>query len=529
MIIFSFLRNIPGAPAYLLAVVLFLLGSCAQEKMVWDLAKVPVVRTGSPTEIKHSSFRISAQVEGDEKLKEKGFCIAQTPNPTIKENKFLVDSGAASYSGLLNNLWADTLYYIRAYATNATGTGYSKPFEVKTLPGFCPVLQTNAPVLSNGDKDLASGGNILDDGGYPILAKGICWSLEPDPVAGQGNSTNEGAGRESFISRVNGLQPGKTYYLRAYATNKAGTCYGNLVSSNTQVSLPIISTNTATSITATTATSGGNITFDGGGNITARGICWSISQNPNTALITKTNDGTGTGSFTSNLTGLSPGTLYYIRVYATNSAGTAYGNQQTITTTTANLVDVDGNVYTTVTIGTQVWMAENLKTSKYRNGNSIPTNLTDADWTSATTGAYAIYNNNATNNTTYGKLYNWYSVVDSRNLCPAGWHVPSDAEWTILEYFLGGTTVAGGKMKTPTDWNSPNTGATNESGFSGLPGGYRQPNGTYSAIGNAGFLWSSTEYATTYAWYRILNSNYGDSGRTANYKQNGFSVRCLRD
>jgi uncharacterized protein (TIGR02145 family) len=295
---------------------------------------------------------------------------------------------------------------------------------------------------------------------------------------------------------------------------------------------------------STTASSGGNITNDGGGNITARGVIWSTSQNPTIALTTKTTDGTGTGSFTSSITGLSPGTVYYVRAYATNSAGTAYGNQQTLTTvTSSNPVDVDGNVYTTVTIGTQVWMAENLKTTKYRNGNAIATNLTDAAWSSTITGAYSIYNNDAANNTTYGKLYNWYAVADSRNLCPVGWHVPSDTEWKTLEISLGMSTTdadltgargnvqnVGGKLKsTSTLWNTPNTSATNESGFSGLPGGGRNYFGTYNDIGGYGYWWSSTEGSTSSAWSRFLDYVSGNSYRDYPNKQDGFSVRCLRD
>jgi uncharacterized protein (TIGR02145 family) len=296
-------------------------------------------------------------------------------------------------------------------------------------------------------------------------------------------------------------------------------------------SLATLTTTTVSSITSTTASSGGNITNDGGGAVTARGVVWSTSQNPTIALTTKTVDGTGTGSFTSSITGLSPVTVYYVRAYATNSAGTAYGNQQTLTTvTSSNPVDVDGNVYNTVTIGTQVWMKENLKVSKYRNGDLIPTNLTDAAWNSATTGACAIYNNDAANNTTYGKLYNWFAVVDSRNLCPVGWHVPTNAEWTTLEIYLGGTAVAGGKLKsTSTLWTSPNTGATNESGFSGLPGGGRYDDGTYLSIGNYGTWWSSTENSATNAWYRGLNYFNGFSYPYDLNKRSGFSVRCLRD
>jgi uncharacterized protein (TIGR02145 family) len=297
-------------------------------------------------------------------------------------------------------------------------------------------------------------------------------------------------------------------------------------------SLATLITTTPSSITSTTASSGGNISNDGGGTITARGVVWSTTQNPTIALTTKTNNGTGTGSFTSSITGLSPGTVYYVRAYATNSAGTAYGNQQTLTTaTSSNPVDVDGNVYTTVTIGTQVWMAENLKTTKYRNGNAIPTNLTDAAWGSTTTGAYAIYNNDADNNTTYGKVYNWYAVADSRNLCPVGWHVPSDGEWTILENHLGGASVAGGKLKSTSSlWTAPNANATNESGFSGLPGGFRFSGGIYLDVGGYGFWWSSTElFPTSNAWYRNLLYNVGNSGRDNLSKRNGYSVRCIKD
>jgi uncharacterized protein (TIGR02145 family) len=238
------------------------------------------------------------------------------------------------------------------------------------------------------------------------------------------------------------------------------------------------------------------------------------------------------GNFNSSITGLSPGTVYYVRAYATNSAGRAYGNQQTLTTaTSSNPVDADGNVYNTVTIGTQVWMKENLKVSKYRNGDPIPTGLSKTAWQNATTGAYAIYKKNAANNSTYGKLYNWYAVADSRSLCPVGWHIPTDDEWTTLENYLGGSDVAGGKLKsTSTLWNAPNTSATNESGFSGLPGGARRPDGTYGDVGILGNWWSSTESSTTYAWFRFLIDNYGYSG--CNFytsKQLGSSVRCLRD
>ncbi len=192
--------------------------------------------------------------------------------------------------------------------------------------------------------------------------------------------------------------------------------------------------------------------------------------------------------------------------------------------------DIDGNKYKTIKIGTQIWMKENLKVGKYRNGDPIPTNLSRTAWENTTSGASAIYYNDAANNTTYGKLYNWYAVSDSRNLCPSGWHVPTDAEWTTLENYLGGSSVAGGKLRSTSSlWNTPNTGATNDSSFSGLPGGFRDGNGNYNYLGNNGYWWSSTETSATHAWTRDLNNGNGNSTRNFSNKRNGFSVRCLRD
>ena len=200
----------------------------------------------------------------------------------------------------------------------------------------------------------------------------------------------------------------------------------------------------------------------------------------------------------------------------------------------SNITDSENNTYKTVYIGTQQWMAENLKVSKYSDGTTIP-NITDStQWQNNTTGAWSYYNNDAANNAKYGKLYNWYAVSKTsngnKNVCPTGWHIPTDAEWTVLTDYLGGVNVAGGKMKEvdTTSWNSPNAGATNTSLFSALPGGYRFF-GSYGNVGYGGYWWSSTEYNTSNAWYRCLGFNYGAAGRGIYDKKDGLSVRCLRD
>jgi uncharacterized protein (TIGR02145 family) len=188
-----------------------------------------------------------------------------------------------------------------------------------------------------------------------------------------------------------------------------------------------------------------------------------------------------------------------------------------------------GSEIKSVKIGNQVWMAENLNVDHYRNGDPIPTGLSNSQWKSTTQGAYAIYNDDPTNEKIYGKLYNWYAVNDPRGLCPTGWHVPSDAEWSTLEKYLGGSEVTGGKLKRKSGWNEPNTGANNSSGFNAFPGGYRNNYGTNYDVGINGFWWSSTEYDSVSAWYRVLFCRYSSVGRNNYNKRDGFSVRCVRD
>ena len=208
-----------------------------------------------------------------------------------------------------------------------------------------------------------------------------------------------------------------------------------------------------------------------------------------------------------------------------------FHNSIPIDTTTNNVItDADGNVYTSVTIGTQEWMTENLRTSKYSDGTSIP-NITDnTAWSNLSTAAWSYYNNSGSNDATYGKLYNWYAVNTSK-LCPTGWHVPTDAEWTVLTDYLtadGHSGSEGSALKSTSGWNSGGNG-TDDYGFLGLPGGYRSLNGSFLNIGNNGHWWSSSQFNTSDAWSRNL-LNYYDSVNSYNYyKDYGFSVRCLRD
>jgi uncharacterized protein (TIGR02145 family) len=383
-----------------------------------------------------------------------------------------------------------------------------------------------------------SGGKVTNNGGVEVTARGVCWSTSQNPSINSSKTSN-GTGNGEFISNITDLNANTKYYVRAYATNSEGTGYGNEILFTTSPIIivpPTVTTGTTTATSSATATSGGNVTSDGGATVTVRGVCWSTSANPTIALSTKTSDGTGTGTFTSNIPGLTANTTYHVRAYATNNAGTGYGEDVTITTYATT--DIDGNNYSSVTIGTQVWMAENLKVTKYNDNATvdIPNVTGEAAWTGLTTPAYCWYNNNAAAyKATYGALYNWYTVDAAsnggKNVCPAGWHVPTDAEWTTLTNYLGGESIAGGKLKEigTTHWTSPNTGATDETGFTAIPGGARNYDGTFRNIGNYAGWWSATEFGPSSAWSRSLYYNDTDVNTTDDYKKDGLSVRCLKD
>jgi uncharacterized protein (TIGR02145 family) len=391
-----------------------------------------------------------------------------------------------------------------------------------------------------------SGGTITSNGGATITVSGICWSTSLNPIA-TGSHTTDGTTTGTFPSTMTGLSPGTTYHVRAYATNSAGTGYGNDLSfTTTAATAPVLSTAAITSLNVTTAVSGGTITSNGGATITVSGICWATTPAP-LASGSHTTDGTTSGTFASTMTSLSQGTQYFVRAYATNSVGTAYGNELSFNT---KMADVDGNTYNTVTIGTQVWMAENLKTTKYSDAShtAIPNVTGDAAWAALNNPAYCWYNNDVANKNIYGAIYNWFTV-NTGLLCPTGWHVPSDNEFQTLELYIGipadtvgiwgyrGTiSHAGDKMKNTTGWKTGENG-TNTSGFSGLPGGYRYGgSGIFNDIDDITYWWSSTAYSDGIsAWYRRLDGitpdNVNDHRvyRAAVLYQGGKYVRCLKN
>ena len=317
----------------------------------------------------------------------------------------------------------------------------------KLLPQTLPTITTTS--VSNITATTAvSGGNITSDGGGAINARGVCWAVTPNPTISN-SKTSDGVGIGSFTSSITGLLPSTTYYFRAYATNCMGTTYGNDISFSALGGPPVVITTPITAITQGSVTVGGNvITYDA----PSKGICYGTSPEPEVGDVgvILAPGGSGGGSYICNISGIPPNTLYYLRAYAMNSYGYSYGEQVTVilrmNQSGATVADIDGNIYNTVKIGNQAWMAENLKTTKYNNGTEIPLIVDKPAWEALMTGGYCWYNNEDVNKNIYGALYNWYAV-NTGNLCPIGWHVPSYNEWDILAAYLGGVDIAGGKLK----------------------------------------------------------------------------------
>jgi uncharacterized protein (TIGR02145 family) len=518
---------------------------------------VPTLTTTAVTGVTLTAAASGGNItaDGGGAVTARGICWATTLNPVIgATNTTTNGTGTGVFVSNITGLLPGTPYHVRAYATNSAGTAYGADIPFTTTAVVVPTLTTTA-VTGVTYTTAATGGDITDDGGGAVTARGVCWAATLNPVIGATNTTTNGTGTGVFVSNIIGLLPGTPYHVRAYATNTAGTAYGADVPFTTiPAVVPTLTTTMVTGITLTTAATGGNITDDGGGAITARGVCWATTANPAVGALNTTTNGTGTGVFTSAITGLTDGTNYYVRAYATNSAGTAYGNQQLFTTVhqTGTLTDNDGNTYRTVKIGNQWWMAEDLATTKYNDNSSIPNLTLAAAWiaengTAGHNGAYCWYNNDGTTyKPLYGAIYNWYAV-NTGNLCPTGWHVPSDEEYQTLELFLGmapGTnpgqvgawedrgTDQGTQMKNTTGWSTglPNLNGTNTSGFSALPGGYRfGVDGSFQSLGQVSFWWASNQVDAATAFYRRLDGPLTTVYRMGVLKRGGKYVRCVQN
>lgn len=400
--------------------------------------------------------------------------------------------------------------------------------------------------------------NLVQAGEKGVSQHGFCWSLAPGPEMKEDSCTQLGPRLETgdFSSDIPGLDQNTSYYIRAYAVNGAGIAYGNELIAKTgrELTVPLVETKPVNIVTENTALAGGVVRDDGGSEITSFGICWATVQNP-TIEGSHFTFSEWTSTFSTTLKQLELRTIYYVRAFATNSSGLAYGNEVVFRTNDSPVTDIDGNVYPAVVIGEQIWMARNLEVTHYADGTEVPFTPANEWWDSlrVTEKGYCYYNNSPSNKRNYGALYSWSAAVNGvddvnpeqepiQGVCPDGWHLPSDNEWKELEMFLGMSVLeadstgwrgrVGGKLKATGSrfWLIPNEGATNETRFTALPAGERFPKGDYFNLAYSTTFWTSSNYNRDYAWARALGYYVTTMYRGHNdTKEFGFSVRCVKN
>ena len=484
----------------------------------------PTLSTTNPTNLTHNSVTTGGNITDDngQVIVNRGVCWSTSQNPTITNNTTNDGAGSGQFISQITGLIPITTYYTRAYATNAVGTAYGPQITFTTSAGNAPTVATSS-VSDITTTSATSGGDVTDQGSTPVSQRGVCWSTNQNPTISN-NHSNNGIGTGSFTSQIIGLNDGTTYYVRAYATNAAGTAYGAQLSFTTLVILPTVTTSDTSNVTTNSATSGGKVMAQGSSPVTQRGVCWSTNQNP-TINNFKTINGSGIGSFTSQLTGLNSSTTYYIRAYATNATGTAYGDQRSFTTFS------DGDVYNPTT--GKIWNDRNLGASRVALSSNDALAYGDLyQWgrgtdghekrTSSTTstlsitditghGNFIIVNSNPLDWRRPQNNNLWQGVNGTNNPCPPGYRLPTEAEWEAESQ----------------SWSINNAaGAFNSLIRLPVAGRRLYNNGTLDGVGSHGHYWSTTVDGT---YARVLYFDSGSADMYSNSRAYGYSVRCLKD
>jgi uncharacterized protein (TIGR02145 family) len=514
------------------------------------LGQLPVATTLEATNISTSGATLNGTVSAQYLSTEVAFEYGSDVNynKTITAVPSPVNGNTnTNVAAFISGLTSGSTYHFRIKTSNLLGTtyGFDKTFKTESIPIGIPLLNTS-PITDISTTTAKCGGSITDDNRGPIIERGVCWDTIPNP-ARTGFHTSDGTGPGGFTSTLTGLTANSKYYVRAYATNSAGTGYGNEIIFNTNpVLVPTLTTRSISSIQYVSAVSGGEVSDDGGGIIKSRGVCWAKTPNPVLDNLS-TLDGIGKGTYSSMISGLDQGSTYYVRAYATNEAGTGYGNQLAfITPGNSYVADVDGNSYRINAIGSQVWMLDNLRTTKYNDGTDIPNITFDTVWNSLDSPAYCWYNNDISNKYNYGALYNGFTIL-TENLCPSGWHVSTDADWTILKDFLKNNSfgfegigdVLGKSIASKYSWTESNHYAAvgnhpeinNNSSFNAYPSGMRDYRGYFgNTVGTDAIWWApDNSINPNPLWDYGLEYYSSDIFKGSDYSQSGFSVRCVKD
>jgi uncharacterized protein (TIGR02145 family) len=441
--------------------------------------------------------------------------------------------------------WAQVLLYSHA---GMSRSNYLKKFAfsvrcIKTPEGSTPTVSTLSVTLT-GNTDASVTAQVSHDGGSKVSGRGIIWGTSSFiSMEAYDHKANSEGGKGDFSILINELLPQTTYYFRAWAHNSQGLALGNIISFTTpaEPALPKVKTSASFEILPYSITGGGDVTDDGNLEILARGLVYGLNSGIDlSSNLGYTVNQRGKGIFTSEIHPLWEETKYYIKAYATNALGTSFGEEVIVQTPDYEhcgvAVDVDGNTYRTVIIGQKCIMRENLRVSRFRNGDAINHVPDNSAWRNTNQPAWVNYDNNPAYDQVYGKLYNWYAVNDSRGLCPVGWRVSSYDDLIHMAEILGGEAVAGGKMKQIFNssqnakalWIAPNTAATNESGFTATPHGYRLANGYFSGLANSAYLRTSTASGNNHSYQFYLYYNKESFSGDLFGHNDGDAVRCVK-
>lgn len=463
---------------------------------------------------------------------------------------FMNDSVKFHSAGEVENYWSSTSRILADKGIYASDASKESGFPVRCIKGPAYPLVTTAEAINIAETAANMGGTVSSDGGAPVISRGVCWNYTGMPALSDNTATN-GNGTGAFTCPVKGLKAGTVYFIRAFATNSAGTTYGEQKQFKTagKNALPDVSTVKVADILGTSASVSGTLNSFGGDSISAVGVCWNSSKKPtidNNVTLSRS----GKLNFTCYLPGLTPLTTYYVRAYSTNSAGTGYGAEQQFTTGAAEkdgTFDYQGGTYAYTTIGTQTWMAENLAYLPAVSSFTVGSNDTPFYYVYGYEGSNVDSAKATTSYNKYGVLYNWKAATTA---CPTGWHLPSQDEMNLLTDYLtnygygrGGYGARIAKsMASSTGWEPsiyPGTigndpASNNTSGFNALPGGqcYSLPVGVSTNQGKGAIFWSSTENKRDpiYAYSMVLFYSKDNANPYPNAdKKNGFSVRCLKD
>lgn len=472
----------------------------------------------------------------------KGFVWGDSINPVVGDSSAMVFVPLDStFEAEISPLLGARYYHVRAFSTNPNGTFYGRDFYLRT------------DFLASGANQTDSAGSRvtgyvigLPENGNAITERGIYVDNQEFPdtasLTSYLGSFQVDIDRadlsgcihpyQVYVKDVNGIpylsRMGKWFRFTDNTCDQSG---GEIP--------PVVTTGSASGITDSSAVVGVNIIA---GSATDWGIQYSLTQG-GPYPYTSVNGGSGIGAYSVTLTGLTASTLYYARAYATNSGGTGYGNEISFTTSAPVVVptpfacgdsieDAEGNWYSTVQIGTQCWMQENLNTSLYADSTAIATGFSEAAWNGQVIGAFAHVDGDANNDATYGKLYNWYTVEDARGVCPTGWSVPDSLDWADLMTSQGGQFASGGALKSTTGWDAPNVGASNASGFTALPAGTRDWLGFYGEEGSVGYFYVTDEFTNFGLNHGVMFMLRSDAPLTVPFTQektHGASIRCIKD